>query len=760
MMKIKPTGLSFFYSIIFIIITFSLFFTACNPPLTPAKAIKKACRDGDFSWVKELIEEDKVDVNIITDSQEWTPLLHAVDGGNIDIVNYLLEKGADINALTKDQWTPLMLALGYEKPKIAKRLIDKGADIELLNIEGWSALMIAVRYGQPENARLLIKKGADIHGKNDSGYSVLKLAMEYSTPDIAKRLLEKGADIHHPSNSGTTPLMAALQSDNIGNVRLALESGADVDDADKKGRSTMSYAAQYGTPDMINLLLEKGANIDGNHKKGKYRNRPPLLRAIKAGKLENARLMIDKGADVHVRFFGNALHVAARYGDPQLIDVLLKKGLDINATTPKKWTPLHLACRWSKSENATFLINQGADIHAKTRACWTPILLALENNLTAPAERMGQKGADLEKAKKEINENAALYYIRAMDNLKPAYRKTEKKIYRDMDKKSKSSKTIDKYLKRNKQVLVYLEKASKRKRCDFSFFAKGNGWDADDAIPVTTMFDDMYFLVLVRGNYFEKHDHPNNAGALYRDFLTMLRHFGAVDSMRVKRLILETADIFSHLLSRYFKHPKRDKALCADIHRQLKTYMENLFTGEDVIKARKQTFLAHIDYIGGNLERNLDKEPEPDADKHPMEAIKHFAPKAMATLFFKYLQMDAKELGDLYYAGYIKAAQTDNPDDWKHAKTQLEQLKKECLKNKDGSIKDWPEFEEIAAKATNGKPITKKNFAEVLKLLSRQGVKQILAYELDTLLPTALENYKKEHAQLSKLQAQALRSTQ
>ena len=71
-----------------------------------------------------------------TDNFRWTPLHHACLSGQLDIVEMLVEQGADINAQALNGGTPLMRAIQTSTPQIVKYLIDKGCDVELENRKG------------------------------------------------------------------------------------------------------------------------------------------------------------------------------------------------------------------------------------------------------------------------------------------------------------------------------------------------------------------------------------------------------------------------------------------------------------------------------------------------------------------------------------------------------------------------------------------------------------------------------------------------
>lgn len=77
--------------------------------------------------VKYLIETAKLPVDFAGKSG-MTPLMDAACHGNFEIANYLVQHGANVNALTKDEYTPLVWAIENGSLPIVKLLIENGAD--------------------------------------------------------------------------------------------------------------------------------------------------------------------------------------------------------------------------------------------------------------------------------------------------------------------------------------------------------------------------------------------------------------------------------------------------------------------------------------------------------------------------------------------------------------------------------------------------------------------------------------------------------
>jgi ankyrin repeat protein len=147
---------------------------------------------GRIERVRELLKEDPTLVEAF--SPEGFTALH----GNLNhtgIVDLLLENGANINAVSKNQFgaTPLQSALAMGWLDSAKLLIARKANVNCRNHEGFTPLHEATGNGQLEMARLLLEHGADINAKADDGKTPLAIALEYKRAELEKLLREHKA---------------------------------------------------------------------------------------------------------------------------------------------------------------------------------------------------------------------------------------------------------------------------------------------------------------------------------------------------------------------------------------------------------------------------------------------------------------------------------------------------------------------------------------------------------------------------------------
>jgi len=126
-------------------------------------------------------------------------LFKAVDSGDLPLVKELIEeKGVDIESRDLSESTPLIEAAAYyedeEHLKVMEYLLERGANVHACNKWGWMALHLA---SDPASIRLLLSHGAfvDARGKNCSTPLMLFPAREASALACTRELLENDADV-------------------------------------------------------------------------------------------------------------------------------------------------------------------------------------------------------------------------------------------------------------------------------------------------------------------------------------------------------------------------------------------------------------------------------------------------------------------------------------------------------------------------------------------------------------------------------------
>ena len=112
------------------------------------KVVAYFVKHGDLESVRSFIEAG-FDINSAESGDFGSSLLHnAIRYGQMEVFNYLIDNGADIDFVDAVGWTPLMEAIIDSKPEFGKILVEKGADQNIANQRGANAKMLAMKFGQ------------------------------------------------------------------------------------------------------------------------------------------------------------------------------------------------------------------------------------------------------------------------------------------------------------------------------------------------------------------------------------------------------------------------------------------------------------------------------------------------------------------------------------------------------------------------------------------------------------------------------------
>jgi hypothetical protein len=148
--------------------------------------------------------------------------------GNINIVNELINAGADVNKSCNVEKTALMKASdNKENIDIVKVLLEAGANVNKKDAAGKTAINdYAIMAGASDIVKLLIEAGADVNIKDKLGFTALRQAVMFKNAEIIKILLKAGADKNSKDVQGNTP-MSFLKNIGRPDIEELFRSGAE-----------------------------------------------------------------------------------------------------------------------------------------------------------------------------------------------------------------------------------------------------------------------------------------------------------------------------------------------------------------------------------------------------------------------------------------------------------------------------------------------------------------------------------------------------
>ncbi len=249
-----------------------------------------------------------------------TPLITAAAKGQLRVVTFLLDHGADISLKSNGQ-TALHVAAAAGHKAMVELLLSRNAAVDARDNADWTPLYDVAQRGYRAVAEALLAHKADVNARASDGRTPLHRASDPGDPAMITLLLANGADINAADAKGKTPLItAAMNRRNAKAIEALIAAKARLDAADDGGRTALSYAAELGQAENVKLLL--AAKADPNAGKVNL----PLHCAIKSTSAGIVEALLKAGADANrvckvtwaVQVFGGST-----YGNPEIAPLAL-----------------------------------------------------------------------------------------------------------------------------------------------------------------------------------------------------------------------------------------------------------------------------------------------------------------------------------------------------------------------------------------------------------------------------------------------------
>ncbi len=348
------------------------------------------------------------------------PALHqAISSNDNERVEQLLDAKADIEELNSEGWTPLQFAVLFKKEALVKLLLKRGADPNKMgtshsrktpmdSLAIYSKEFLGKK-GEEETptiriARMLVDAGADInqsrplaeaigqrafglvdwlleHGADPSGNQILIHAAEQQVPlPLLRKLVEKGGMVNGVDFYGG-PLARSTYS--INHMEYLLSSGAEINASHREGYTALQNAAWMGQLDAVTFLVENGADVTQHEsraiKRATERGHTDVVMflkqhgslvdfhsAIALGRLDQVKLAIEGDptlldASMPGDYEMKPIHLAVKHGQFKMLEWLLERGAEVNATLIHQETALHLAVTRQDEAQIRLLLSHNAD---------------------------------------------------------------------------------------------------------------------------------------------------------------------------------------------------------------------------------------------------------------------------------------------------------------------------------------------------------------------------------------------------------------
>ncbi|MFC1762667.1 ankyrin repeat domain-containing protein [Planctomycetota bacterium] len=315
-----------------------------------------------------------------------TPLHLAAKGGHRDIISLLITEGMDLNVRNHKGQTPSHIALENRKDDSVIELLQAGADPSVQDRQGNTLLHTAIKKRRWNIATYVTKMGINANLKDQDGQSPLHLIAETRIIQLMKTIIISGVNINLANAGGKTALhLAALKEGRKDMVRLLAAKGANIHTKDKEGYTSAECAAVNGRGDIVDFFISQGADTSS------------IIMAAYQGDLQSVKNHFDstgQAGDMNQSGF-DLLSAGVTGGYPDIVAYLLDQEIPTKSEDDENRTTLHIAARAGSKEVVELLIARGADVNAGEG--WLPLEAAIYANHTDVAELLISKGANIDK---------------------------------------------------------------------------------------------------------------------------------------------------------------------------------------------------------------------------------------------------------------------------------------------------------------------------------------------------------------------------
>lgn len=356
---------------------------------------KKCLHQKDFSECGKALENVK-SVDNVRNSDGATLLMIAAQEGDVDAMDFLLQKGASARRVNHYAWNLLHYAIDSKAEKfdeyddanktilkVIQKVLDLGVHPQELSLSRWDALFSAMNSDLSSDVvELLLNAGANPNlicpvGK-ERITSILK-AIARNDLEKVQLLLKSGANpnmkslfVSEKGHSWEDPLLiTAITNRNVEIVKALVNAGANVNtvgDGMEINFSPLEWAEIYakkdlGCDDCDDDICKKECDT-----------------AIAKDEIV---VFLKKAGAIKVFSYGRSFIEYCWLHDltEKMVYDAIKQGADVNETDSVGWTPLHGVAAEGKNPKAMMaLIKKGAFVNAMTKEGTTPLLLAAAYN--------------------------------------------------------------------------------------------------------------------------------------------------------------------------------------------------------------------------------------------------------------------------------------------------------------------------------------------------------------------------------------------
>jgi len=437
-----------------------------------------AAMGGHKESVEWLIAK-KVDINEKSKDGSTALMRACKDSGNVEILQLLQSKGADLNAVDELGFTALHFAVKFDLQDSVDFLLGNGAKANIAASDGSTALFLALL--NPELTSTLVKRGANAKAELANGATLLHAAAEAGNLDVVKFYISQNLDLNGKDSTGRTPLMYACETQRcpLEVIKFLVSRGSKTEITTDDGATLLHLAAIAERLDAIDFLV-KTQGMDINIRREVTGCTPLMTIAQTSGKMSLLKALILKGADpkllssngsslLQLAALGNhlemvkamvaegydlayqrpdgatVLHAASFGGDVEMVKYLLAENCNVGQRLKDGSTVMHCAAEAGNLEMIRFYLKAGIPVGVKKANGATPLFVAAQHcgagSSTKTIETLLDGGAD---ARAEMKNGFTILHYAAVGGARGAFEYFLSKgdaAFKDVDVKTSKGMT-------------------------------------------------------------------------------------------------------------------------------------------------------------------------------------------------------------------------------------------------------------------------------------------------------------------------------
>ncbi|KAK8226081.1 ankyrin repeat-containing domain protein, partial [Phyllosticta capitalensis] len=289
------------------------------------------------------------------DDDGQTPLHIAAGKGDLKLSNFLIRKGATVNAEDNYMRTPLHYATMTNSTALVRAMLTNGASTSIEDEDGQPPLF----YAQPNTEiHWLLLHGTATEARDTKGRTALCEFARLGATSVVRGLLSRGANVEAMGPNNWTALHEAADAGHAEICAALVEAGAPTGALSTHQDTPLFFAARGGSVACVELLVSRGVDIN----RAQLNDITPIGEAVSRQHADVVEYLIERGADAQRGSAFHPLLFAAGNGNKRILLLLLDKArVNINQRSWQSKTALIEAVQFQKFEMVKILLDHGAD---------------------------------------------------------------------------------------------------------------------------------------------------------------------------------------------------------------------------------------------------------------------------------------------------------------------------------------------------------------------------------------------------------------